>query len=158
MGMQDSKLDMRDVSALVVDDNANMRRLIGTILRSVGAAEVREAASGEEALDILRGGWRPGLVLVDYLMEDLDGTAFTRRVRAEIDRDGWRLPVILVTGHAEMTLLHEARDAGANDFIPKPFTARTLLQRVARVVSTRLTIAEMEDMARARQAAAALHA
>lgn len=127
-----------DLKILVVDDNANMRRLIGTILLGVGVAEVREAAGAKEALDALRheDGWRPDLMLVDYVMDGLDGVQLTRRVRQDIDEAGRRLPIIVITGYSELWRLNEAKAAGADEFIVKPFTTSTLLDRISRALAT----------------------
>jgi CheY-like chemotaxis protein len=127
-----------DLKILVVDDNANMRRLIGTILIGVGVSEVRESASAKEALDALRheDGWRPDLMLVDYVMDGLDGVQLTRRVRQDIDEAGRRLPIIVITGYSELWRLNEAKAAGADEFIVKPFTTSTLLDRISRALAT----------------------
>lgn len=139
-----------DLRVLVVDDNANIRRLIGTILQGVNVKSVREAANGHTALEILRS-FPVDLVLLDYVMEDMNGPAVMRAIRGEIDRDGRRVPVIVVTGYSEVARLNEAKEAGANDFIAKPFTTKTLLQRIARALSQDMTLKEMETLALQRQ-------
>ncbi|HVI51342.1 MAG TPA: response regulator [Candidatus Sulfotelmatobacter sp.] len=126
-----------ELKILVVDDNDNMRRLMTTILRGVGADEVRDVSSANEALEILRSpeGWRPDVMLVDYVMDGLDGVQLTRRIREEYDRPGDRLPIIIITGYSELWRLNEAKAAGADDFIVKPFTTPSLLDRISRVVA-----------------------
>lgn len=127
-----------ELKILVVDDNANMRRLIGTILLGVGVAEVREVSGAREALETLNDpeGWRPDLMLVDYVMDGLDGVQLTRRVRQDVDSPGHRLPIIVITGYSELWRLNEAKAAGADEFIVKPFTTATLLDRITRAVGS----------------------
>lgn len=140
-------MTLEELRVLVVDDNANMRRLIGTILLGVGVAEVREVGNAADALAMLRdqNGWQPDLLLVDYVMEALDGVQFTRRVRAEIDTPTRRLPIIIITGYSELWRLTEAKAAGANDFIVKPFTTQALLGRIQRTITTRQTMQEQDQ-------------
>jgi CheY-like chemotaxis protein len=128
---------------LVVDDNANMRRLINTILRSVGVLDVADIDNGTDALAMIKD-WKPDLLLVDYVMDGLDGGEFTRRVRSEIDVPGSRLPIIIVTGYSELWRLNEAKKAGANDFIVKPFTTKALVNRIRRTMSHDLTLEEAD--------------
>ncbi len=139
---------------LIVDDNPNMRRLITTILQSAGSGEIRHAASAEEAIEVL-DGWVPNLMLVDYVMEGEDGASFTRAVRASFGEAEPRLPIVIVTGHADVARFDAAKEAGANDFIAKPFNPKTLLQRIGRVLQDNLTIKELETQARQRREALA---
>ncbi|MBF0372914.1 MAG: response regulator [Alphaproteobacteria bacterium] len=146
-------MKLEDLRVLIVDDNGNMRRLINTILRSVNVSQTMEASSGVEALQMLQE-WPADIALVDYVMDGLDGVEFTRIVRRDIDKDGRRLPIIMITGYSELWRLKEAKNAGANDFIVKPFTTKTLIQRIARVMTNDYTLKELEDQARAKQPAA----
>lgn len=128
-------MTLEDLRILVVDDDANMRRLVELILKSVGVGDLRAASSGMDALALLKD-WLPDVMLVDYVMEGIDGIAFTRMVREWIDRPGCRsLPIIIMTGYSELWRLDEARKAGANEFLVKPFTAGALLGRIQRVMS-----------------------
>lgn len=143
-------MKLEDLRILVVDDNANIRRLITTILRSVNIKEVREAASGADALEIMKSA-PIDLVLSDYLMEGMNGAELTKHIRSDVDRDGGRVPIIIVTGYSEVARLNEAKKAGVNDFLAKPFTTKTLLQRITRAAASKLTLQELEEMARLRQ-------
>jgi CheY-like chemotaxis protein len=128
-------MDMEDTRVLVVDDNANMRRLIASILRSMNMRHVTEAASASEALDILKRR-KVDVALVDYVMDGGDGVALTRSVRQEIDRRK-PLPIIMLTGYDDEVRRRMARDAGADEVISKPFSTRTLMQSMARVMAAR---------------------
>ncbi len=140
-------MKIEELKVLVVDDNGNMRRLINTILRSVGIRNLMEAGSGPEALTIL-STWVPDLVLVDYVMDGMTGVDFTKSVRTNFDKNGKRLPIIVITGYSELWRLNEAKKAGANDFIVKPFTTKALIQRITRTITYNMTLEEMEQAAR----------
>lgn len=123
---------VKKLKILLIDDNPNMRSLIETILLNGGVSEVRQAESCVEALAMLRepNGWEPNFLLVDYVMDSLNGIQFTRRIRQEIDKPGSRIPIILVTGYFDQARLIEAMAAGADDLVAKPFATKTLMRRI----------------------------
>ena len=110
---------------LVVDDNADMRAYLRNLL--VGAHEVELAADGETALASIRRH-APDLVLADVMMPRLDGFALLARLRA--DAGTRAVPVILLSARAGEEASVQGLEAGADDYIVKPFGARELLARV----------------------------
>ncbi len=118
---------------LVVDDNAHMRKLIMEILRAIGIRDAYEAADGAEALNLMRVH-RIDLVITDIAMQPIDGVDFVRLIRTAADRPAPTVPVIMITGHATKARVDEARDAGVNEFLAKPITARGVLDRIQRVI------------------------
>jgi two-component system chemotaxis response regulator CheY len=115
---------------LLVDDNHHMRAIAAAILRSADARQIREANDGAEALDALRT-WPADIAIADFKMAPMDGVEFARQVRH--GRDPY-LPIIMMTGFSDRSRVFEARDAGVNEVLVKPITARGLLERVERVV------------------------
>jgi len=118
---------------LIADDNVHMRKILTAMLRSAGAEAIRETGDGAEAFRAL-GEFPADFALVDFNMAPLDGVAFTRLVRNSVDSPNTFLPVIMMTGHAERRRVHEARDAGVNEFVVKPLTARSVMARIEAVV------------------------
>jgi CheY-like chemotaxis protein len=114
---------------LVVDDNQHMRAIVGAILKSAGIAHIREAQHGAQALAILKD-WPADLAIVDFQMATMDGLEFTRRLRTPSTSPNPFLPVIMMTGYAEQARVMEARDAGVNEFLVKPVTAKGVLDRL----------------------------
>ncbi len=135
-------MDIAAVKVLIVDDNPNMRQLMRTLLGAVGVEEPQEAADAAAALKILEG-WTPDVALVDYLMPTMTGMELTERIRSHEKPVVARMPVIIVTGHGETENIQKASEAGANDFIVKPFTAKVLIGRIQRCLRDPRTIAEM---------------
>jgi CheY-like chemotaxis protein len=121
------------IHTLVVDDNPHMRRLIAEILRSLGVVHVHEAGDGAEALDVLRRE-NVDIIFTDLSMEPVDGVDFVRLLRNAPDSKAPMTPVIMITGHSTLAKVAEARDAGVNEFITKPITARAILQRIGLVI------------------------
>jgi signal transduction histidine kinase/DNA-binding response OmpR family regulator len=127
---------------LLVDDNSDLRTYVGRLLTERGY-EVDVATDGEAALGAARER-RPELVLSDVMMPRLDGFGLLRGVRADPElRD---IPVILLSARTGEEARIEGLDAGADDYLIKPFSARELLARV----STNLGIAKARSAERRR--------
>jgi two-component system chemotaxis response regulator CheY len=105
--------------ALVVDDSRTVRKVLTGYLKTLGF-DVTVAGNGLEALDHLHGMDKADVVLVDWNMPKMDGIAFLRAIRAEVAYAA--LPVMIVTTNAERSQVAEALEAGANEYIMKPFT------------------------------------
>ena len=108
------------------DDNADMREYVRNLLAP--RYEVEVLADGEAALAAVRRG-RPDLVLADVMMPKLDGLGLARALRA--DARTRSVPMILLSARAGEEARIEGLDAGADDYLQKPFSARELLARVA---------------------------
>jgi PAS domain S-box-containing protein len=109
----------------VVDDNADMRGYLRELL--AGRWEVESASDGQMALQAMRLR-KPDLVLTDVMMPELDGFGLLRELRN--DPQLCDLPVILLSARAGEDARVEGLDAGADDYLTKPFSARELIARV----------------------------
>jgi two-component system chemotaxis response regulator CheY len=114
--------------ALVIDDSRAVRIIIGNILRDIGM-EVVEAGNGREALDQLKHHPDVELVLVDWNMPVMNGLEFIQAVRAQRSYDGLRL--LMVTTETETDQVLRALNAGANEYVMKPFTKDILLAKLS---------------------------
>ena len=108
---------------LVVDDEAQITRVLKTTLASRGYG-VRMAADGEQALREMKA-WSPDLIITDLRMPNMDGLELCRRIRAES-----RVPIIVLSVKGEERIKVEALDAGADDYVTKPFSVNELMARV----------------------------
>jgi CheY-like chemotaxis protein len=124
---------LQSVNVLLVDDNQHMRTITSAILQSAGIRNIHEVADGAAALDALREH-NVDLAIVDFNMFPLDGVEFTRLVRNSPDSANPYLPVIMMTGHSERSRVTEARDAGVNEFVVKPITAKAVFDRIKAVI------------------------
>jgi two-component system response regulator MprA len=109
---------------LVVDDDAALRAAVGRALRLEGF-EVDVAADGGEALDRMDVS-QPAVILLDVLMPQVDGVAMVRFLRERGDRT----PVLMLTAREGTADKVAGLDAGADDYLPKPFALEELLARV----------------------------
>jgi two-component system chemotaxis response regulator CheY len=114
--------------ALVVDDSRAMRAILGKQLKQLGY-EVLEAEHGEQALErIASATERPVLALVDWNMPRMNGIEFIKAVRSRRELDPMR--VLMVTTETELSQVRIALEAGANEYMMKPFTAEALLSKL----------------------------
>ena len=118
---------------LVVDDNQHTRMLVTEILRALGVNLVYEAADGSAGLEQLREH-QVDIIFTDLSMQPMDGIEFVRRLRNAPDSPNQMAPVIMVTGHFTLAKVSAARDAGVNEFLTKPLTARGVIERLQRVI------------------------
>jgi two-component system KDP operon response regulator KdpE len=114
---------MNSATVLIVDDDPQIRRVLLTILTSQGYSVI-EAKSGDEALEKIRTE-RPDLILLDVNMPGRSGIETCREIREAGD-----IPVIILTVRNAERDKVQALDAGANDYVVKPFGAEELLARV----------------------------
>ncbi|HAT72064.1 MAG TPA: diguanylate cyclase response regulator [Elusimicrobia bacterium] len=115
---------------LVVDDDPNVGLLISAVLKKYNYA-VTTLYHGEEVLSFLRDN-KPDLILLDLRMPGIDGYALCKRIReAPETRD---IPVVILSGVAEMDAKVNTIELGADDFITKPFDVRELRARVNRIL------------------------
>lgn len=104
-----------------------MRSILKSIVSGLGY-DVEQAADGGQALTMLRGEHRYDLALVDWNMPEMTGIEFVRAVRHEPDFDGLR--IIMVTTETEVDRMSNALEAGADEYIMKPFTKDMLLEKL----------------------------
>ena len=114
--------------ALVVDDSRAMRMILGKILKSVGFDVIVEAGNGQEALDRLDEHGAMDLALVDWNMPMLNGYEFVSKVRAE-RRFKW-MRLMMVTTELETSQMQKALDAGADEYLMKPFMREAVLEKL----------------------------
>jgi len=108
---------------LVVDDEPQITRVLRTSLSAQGY-DIRVANSGEMALEIMKD-WQPNLIITDLSMPSIDGVQLTRSVRAAST-----VPIIVLSVRDQERQKVEALDAGADDYVTKPFGMNELLARV----------------------------
>jgi two-component system chemotaxis response regulator CheY len=114
--------------ALVVDDSKAVRMILGKTLRDLGF-EVREAANGREALDVIEiEKTAVSLVLADWNMPELNGMELLKTLRRMPEMAS--LVVVMVTTETEVGQMTAALEAGANEYIMKPFTRDILVEKL----------------------------
>jgi two-component system chemotaxis response regulator CheY len=114
--------------ALVVDDSKAVRIILAKILRELGY-EVCEAANGREALEVIEAQKAEvTLVLADWNMPEINGLELLKRLRQDPELSS--LVVIMVTTETELGQMVAALEAGANEYVMKPFTRDILVEKL----------------------------
>lgn len=113
--------------ALIIDDSRAMRMILKRVLCEIGF-DVTEAANGREGLTRLKDMPNPDLVTVDWDMPVMDGLSFVQAVRSDPVLD--QLPVIMVTRNNDLEQVTAALEAGANEYVMKPFTEEVIREKL----------------------------
>ena len=125
--------DLSRLSVLVVDDDEFMRRLIGSTLRAMSFGRVDVAEDGVAALEMTKR--KPAdIVVTDCLMQPMNGIELVRAVRTDPEIPNPYVPIIMITALGEAHHVTAARDAGATEFLVKPFTIAGLFERIRYVI------------------------
>jgi two-component system C4-dicarboxylate transport response regulator DctD len=132
----------KTLKVLIVEDDPNVRlgceqamQLADIVVECVASAEEAKRRIAAEA---------PGVVITDMRLPGMDGLEFLRWIH---ERDA-ALPVIMITGHGDVTLAVEVMRSGAYDFIPKPFSSELLVEVVGRAMEKRALTLEVETLRR----------
>ncbi len=130
-GIPTDALDSGKRKILVVDDDPDLVELIVDQLERDGRFEVRSVNNGFGAGMLIKD-FRPDLVVLDVMLPDINGKAVCERVRSDKTMDDVR--IICISGMVEEDKIQELRDAGANDFLKKPFDVEVLIERICQVL------------------------
>jgi two-component system chemotaxis response regulator CheY len=115
------------MKALVIDDSRAMRRILGGMLKDLGA-DVVEAPDGKWALDCVSDGLDPALIVVDWNMPNMTGIEFVQAVRQPPYSSTAR--IVMVTAETELARVAEALDCGADEYVMKPFTKAVIQEKL----------------------------
>jgi len=133
MADQNARYVLDNVNILVIDDNKHMANLVIEILHALGVKKTRQAGDAAKAFQELRH-FLADVIIVDWHMEPLDGLDFVRLVRTAKDSPSPYVPIIMLSGYTEYRRITEARDAGINEFLAKPISAKSIYQRIAAII------------------------
>ncbi len=121
------------LNVLLVEDNPHMRSLLRQILNSYGIRNVVEAEDGAKGYERFKQK-KADVIIVDWMMDRLNGIDFTRMVRTADDSPDKFVPIIMLTGYTKKERVVEARDCGVTEFMAKPVSAQSLYDRIASVI------------------------
>lgn len=113
------------MQVLLVDDDPQIRRALGWLLRDCGFTQVIEAGDGQQALVAL-GQNRPNLIITDCQMPKMDGITLTRALRTR----GQQAPIIMLSGQDDPQVVEMALEAGVNHYVAKPLHAEAVTSTI----------------------------
>ena len=117
---------------LTIDDSHLVRQIVAAALRAM-RVQLLDAATGAEGMRLLVQH-RPDLVLLDVMLPDTDGVVLLQQLRSLPDPELAMTPVVVLTSVSERTTVEALLDAGATDYLLKPFTIEELRLRVRRAL------------------------
>ncbi len=123
------------LTVLIIDDNAFMRRTLNKLLSGFGFKNILEADNAVDGLQALKQS-SVDLILLDLVMDPINGIEFTKMVRTSSDTTNPVVPIILITGHTEKNRIEAVRDAGVNEILAKPVSSNDLLSRIFHVIKS----------------------
>jgi len=117
-----------EVEILLVDDERVTGRLVKKLLERHGYS-VKVVNSGDEALDLLKSGYKPSLILMDVFMPEMSGIEVSKKIKANPATTGIPLLLFTVLGLVP-GIRHAIKESGADDYVAKPFEKDTLLKKI----------------------------
>lgn len=125
---------IQSLRVLIVDDEHYMRKVIRSLLVAIGVKNIYEANDGPSGLDAIRS-ITPDLVLLDFNMPGMSGADFVRAVRSPETFPLPHVPIIMLTGNSDRSLVVEAVRLGVNEYLLKPVSTQALQARVLSIVT-----------------------
>jgi two-component system chemotaxis response regulator CheY len=124
---------LQKLKVLVVDDNAFMRKIVRSLLGTLGVKTIFEAADGIAALQMIKQQL-PDIVILDWEMPLLNGPELVRIVRSPGVFPTPDIPIIMFSAHGERWRVVESVRLGVNEFLCKPISAKALLERIVSIL------------------------
>ena len=132
------------LSILIVEDTAPMRKLVTSVLETLGVGRILTAAEGEEGFEIFCAE-NPDIVIADWHMVPMSGIELVHKIRREKISPNKMVPIIMMTGYSALPRVAQARDTGTTEFLVKPFSANDLARRIAYVINKPRDFIETSD-------------
>ncbi len=125
--------DFSSLKILVIEGSNEMFTLTRSVLQAFGVGEVIHANDAKAGLRKF-GATRPDIVITDWLDGQNDGVWVTEEMRQSPQSSDHFVPIIMMTGFSQKKRVIRARDAGINEFLVKPFSAKTLYRKIENVI------------------------
>jgi CheY-like chemotaxis protein len=138
------KLHWDRLCVLVVDDNSFMRNLLSTTIKAFGIMDVVTETDGASAIERLKLSLTDpiaaslgtvDLIISDFVMPGVDGNLFLRWLRTGNNVPDRFVPFLMVSGAADKYVVEQSRDAGVTEFLAKPFSARSVADRILQIIN-----------------------
>ena len=130
-GIPTDALESGKRRALIVDDDEELVELIRDVLEADGRFDVRVANNGFDAGMMVKE-YRPDILVLDVMLPDINGKEVCQRVRSDSSLDD--VKIVCISGMVEQDKVAELHEAGANDFLQKPFEIDALIDRMCRLL------------------------
>jgi len=126
-------LDLSAIRVLTVDDNQNMLSIIKYSLRALGVRNIQATHDVEKAY-ILYKEKHPDIIITNWMMDNIKGLAFTKKIRSAKDSNNKQIPIIMLSAYSELHRITKARDTGVTEFLVKPVSPKAIYLRLSQVI------------------------
>ena len=130
-GIPTDALESGKRKCLIVDDDRDLVELMQDAFDSDGRFEIRAANNGFDAGMMVKE-YRPDVIVLDFMLPDINGKEVCQRVRSDSSLDD--VKIVCISGMVERDKIQELKDAGANDFLQKPFEVDDLIENICRLL------------------------
>jgi two-component system chemotaxis response regulator CheY len=124
---------IKALKVLVIDDEHYMRKVTRTILTAIGVKTIMEASDAMTGIEVARAQM-PDLLIVDWEMPVIDGAQLVRMIRTPGEFSNPDIPIIMLSAHSDHWRVVESARIGANEFVRKPVSIKTLEDRITAVI------------------------
>jgi len=137
-------VDLKDLTVLIVEDVEHFRDLLKAILTTLDIKNIIEAKNGDEAIELIEEH-QVDVAFMDWKMSGLNGIDCVKKIRSEMSLSDRFVPIIMITGYQSEELMEDARNAGVNEVLLKPISARSLLSCFIRVMERQNIFVESDN-------------
>ncbi len=134
---------IKALKVLVIDDEHYMRKVTRTILTAIGVKTIMEAPDAMTGIEVARAQ-TPDLLIVDWEMPVIDGAQLVRMIRTPAEFPNPDIPIIMLSAHSDHWRVVESARIGANEFVRKPVSIKTLEDRIIAVIVRPRPIVQLE--------------
>ena len=124
---------LKNYNILLVDADIELAKVLKTMLADMGFSNVHVTRSGKDAIELIRTTVYD-FIITEWNTQHIDGMEFLSYLRKNPNSPNPAMPVIMLTGRAEMSDVFQARDYGINEYVIKPFTAKSIYNRLERII------------------------
>lgn len=129
---------------LIVEDTAPMRKLVTSVLETLGVRMIYTAIDGDLGFQVFCTE-KPDIVIADWHMVPMSGIELVHKIRRDKQSPNKLVPIVMMTGYSALPRVAEARDTGATEFLVKPFSANDMARRIAYVINKPRDFIESAD-------------
>jgi len=122
------------LSVLIVEDTVPMRKLVTSVLETLGVGTILTAQDGQSGFRKFCNE-NPDIVIADWHMDPVNGLDLVDMIRNNVNSPNRMVPIIIMTGYSALARVAKARDTGTTEFLVKPFSANDLARRIAYVIN-----------------------
>jgi len=124
---------LAQIGVMIADGDRRIALIVSKVLQSLGFSNIHTVRDGTQAMQMLKSE-KIDMVITDWQMSPMDGISLVKYLRTDEDSPNRFMPIIMLTGNADRHHVETARDIGVTEFVVKPFSARTLCDRIVKLI------------------------